>query len=368
MTGREQAGGVVDADAHVNEDAFGWTELEELHPGWLQAGRSGDRWVAQIGGKLYPTQEGPGCGVRIDASTSPACAAGAADLDQRLADMDAEGIDVQVLFGGLAIGLSSFDDHGFAADFARSYNDWLLGKVCAHSPERLKGVAIVPVQSIAAATEELRRVKALGAVAVTIPPVLDDERNLDDPALIPFFEAAASEDLAVCIHSAPGMNVPLPAAGRFANYAQVHCLSFPADQMVALTALVLGGVLDRFPALRVGFMESGIGWVPYFVHRMHEHHEKLPDLLPHLRTDPRDIIGRGQCFFSFEAEEPLLGTCVDELGAGPWVYASDYPHWDSDFPGTVDECRAKAAEADLATEEVSALLGDNARRLYGLHP
>ncbi len=53
------------------------------------------------------------------------------------------------------------------------------------------------------------------------------------------------------------MNVPLPAAGRFSNYAQVHTLSFPVDQMVALTALAMGGVLDRFPTLRVGFMESG---------------------------------------------------------------------------------------------------------------
>ncbi len=356
---------VIDADAHVNEDALGWTELEDRHPGWLSAGRSGDRWVASIGGKLYPVQEGPGCGVAIDASTSPACAAGAADLDQRLADMDAEGIDVQVLFGGLAIGLPTFDDHGFALDFARSYNDWLLAKICAHAPERLKGVAVVPVQAVDLAVEELRRAAGLGAVAVTIPPVLDESRNLDDPSLLPFFEAAESEDLAVCIHSAPGMNVPLPAAGRFANYAQVHCLSFPADQMTALTALALGGVLDRFPRLRVGFMESGIGWVPYFVHRLHEHVEKLPHLLPGI-SDPRDLLARGQCFFSFEAEEPLLGTCVDELGAGPWVYASDYPHWDSDFPGTVEECRDKCAAADLTADDTAAVLGGNAARLYGL--
>ena len=78
---------VVDADAHVNEDPLAWTELAELHPGWLSAGRSGDRWVAQIGDKLYPTQEGSGRGVPIESAISPACKAGAADLDQRLADM-----------------------------------------------------------------------------------------------------------------------------------------------------------------------------------------------------------------------------------------------------------------------------------------
>ena len=55
--------------------------------------------------------------------------------------------------------------------------------------------------------------------------------------------------------------------------------------------------------------------------------------------DPRDLLARGQCYFSFEAEEPLLATCVEELGDGWLVYASDYPHWDSDFSGTVDEVR-----------------------------
>jgi predicted TIM-barrel fold metal-dependent hydrolase len=363
--GGKPVAAVIDADAHVNEDPFSWNELGDLHPGWLTAGRSAGRWVAEIGGKLYPTQDGPGCGVPIDTATSPACAAGAADLDRRLADMDAEGIDVQVLFGGLSIGVTSFDDAGFALDFARAYNDWLLGKVCGHNPERLKGVAVVPLQDVERSVRELRRVAGLGAVAVTIPPVLGD-RNLDDPSLLPFYEAAADHDLALAIHSAPGMNLPLPGAGRFDNYAQVHCLSFPVDQMVAFTALAMGGVLDRLPRLRVAFLESGTGWVPYFVLRMHEHLEKRPELLPAMKTDPRELLARGQCFFSFEAEEPMLGPCVDMLGDGWMVYASDYPHWDSDFPGTVTEVRSRAAAAGLTDAATANLLGANAARLYGL--
>jgi predicted TIM-barrel fold metal-dependent hydrolase len=349
----------------VNEDPLGWIELGDLHPGWLSAGKSAGRWVAKIGDKLYPTQEGPGCGVPIDTATNPACAAGAGDLDRRLADMDAEGIDVQVLYGGLSIGVTTYDDSGFALDFARTYNDWLLGKVCGHNPARLKGVPTVPLQDVGRSIRELQRVAGLGAVAVTIPPVVGD-RNLDDPALLPFFEAAADAGLAVAIHSAPGMNVPLPAADRFANYAQVHCLSFPVDQMVAFTALAMGGVLDRLPTLRVAFLESGTGWVPYFVHRMHEHFDKRPELLPAMRTDPRELLARGQCYFSFEAEEPMLGACVEQLGDGWLVYASDYPHWDSDFPGTVTEVRERATAAGLGDRTLAKLLGENARRLYAL--
>jgi uncharacterized protein len=354
---------VVDADAHVNEDPTAWTDLSDRHPGWLGTARSAGRWVAEIEGKLYPRQEGPGCGVPIDSATSPACAAGAADLDRRLADMDAEGIDVQVLFGGLSIGVTSFADHGFALDFARAYNDWLLDRVCARAPDRLRGVATVPLQDPERAAGELVRAVGRGAVGVTIPPVVG-ERNLDDPSLLPFFEAAADAGVALAVHSAPGMNLPLPGAGRFANYAQVHCLSFPVDQMVAFTALAMGGVLDRFPALRVVFLESGVGWVPYFVHRLHEHHEKRPELLPAMASDPRTLVERGQCWFSFEAEEPLLATYVEHLGADSLVYSSDYPHWDSDFPGTVEEVRTSAK--GLGDDVVAKVLGANAVRLYGL--
>ena len=325
------------------------------------AGRSAGRWVAQIDGKLYPRQDGPGCGVPIDASTNPRCAAGAADLDVRLADMDAEGIDVQVLYGGLVLGVSGYDDAGFALDVARAYNDWLFTKVCGHSPTRLKGVAVVPIQDVGRAVDEASRAAGLGAVAVTVPPVVGS-LNLDAPALQPFFEACASLDLAVAVHSAPGMNLPLPGAERFDNYAMVHALSFPVDQMVALTALSLGGVLDRFPTLRVAFLESGVGWVPYFVHRLHEHHEKLPHLLGDGVSDPRAIVERGQCWFSFEAEEPLLHEYVAHLGDTSLVYASDYPHWDSDFPGTVDEVRSSG----LPDATLDKILATNAQRLYRL--
>ena len=66
----------------------------------------------------------------------------------------------------------------------------------------------------------------------------------------------------------------------------------------------------------------------------------------------------------FEAEEPLLATCVEQLGADHWVYASDYPHWDSDFPGTVEECRAMAEP--LGADVTEKVLGANAARFYGL--
>jgi predicted TIM-barrel fold metal-dependent hydrolase len=363
---------VVDADAHINEpvvrpnppedEMAPWKALAERYPGWQQPGQSGGATVNLIEGKLYPTQEGRGRGVPVASAMNPTAAEGALHLDARMRDLDAEGIDVQVLYGALSIGASTFEDAGFAREFCHAYDDWLL-EVCDRHPDRLKAVAVVPLQHTDVAVEELRRAAGLGAVGVMIPPVVG-ERNLDDPALLSFFEAAADLGVALVVHSAPGMNVPLPGAERFDNYAQVHCLSFPVDQMVALTALTMGGVLDRFPTLRVAFLESGVGWVPYFVHRMEEHREKRGDLVPEMRSDPRELLERGQCYFSFECEEPLLETYVEHLGADSLVFSSDYPHWDCDFPGTVEMARANAKA--LGDEVMAKVLGGNAVRLYGL--
>jgi predicted TIM-barrel fold metal-dependent hydrolase len=356
-------GRVVDADAHINEDLTAWTGLAEARPGWVRAGRSGGRTVALVDGKLYPRQDGPGCGVPVDSAVAPACRPGALDLQRRISDLDSEGIDVQVLYGGLVIGVTGYEDTGLAVDVAHAYNDWLLRDVCRRFPGRLAGIAVLPLQDVRRAVEEMRRAVGMGAVGVTVPPVVG-RRTLDDPALREVFEAAESLGVAVGVHSAPGMNIPLPGADLFANYAQVHLVSFPVDQMVAFTALALGGVFDAFPRLRVAFLEAGVGWVPYFLSRAQEHKDKRAELLPGLKTDLRELVARGQCWFSFECEDEFLGTYVEHLGADSVVYASDYPHWDSDFPGTVAEARARAETVGPGIAE--KVLGANASRLYGL--
>lgn len=359
---------VVDADAHlrdvhIDETPGAWSRLAERYPGWIAAGLSAGRRVTTVDGKLFPRQEGRGRGVPIESATNPACEAGARDLAARLRDLDAEGIDVQVLYGGLMLATTSFSDPGFAAEFAAVYNEWACRDVCAVAPDRLKAAATVPLQDVSRAIEVAAVAKDLGAVAVTVPAVVG-ERTLDDPVFLPFFEAVSDLGLPVAVHGAPGMNLPLPAASLFENYAQVHCLSFPVDQMVAFVALSMGGVLDRFPRLRVVFLEANCGWVPYLVDRVEEHREKRRDLLPAMRRDPREYFQAGQCYVSFECDDALVDCYVEHLGDTSLVFASDYPHWDCDFPGTVATVRRCVAGLGDAT--LRRLLGENALRLYGL--
>src|SRR5436309_14060617 len=105
-------------------------------------------------------------------------------------------------------------------------------------------------------------------------------RNLDHPELEPLHAAAEELDMPLCVHGAPGIHLPKLGSERFDNYLQVHVVSFPFDMMIASTALILGGVLERHPKLRVALLESGVGWVPYLIERMGEHVEKRGELTP----------------------------------------------------------------------------------------
>src|SRR5438132_635739 len=176
--------------------------------------------------------------------------------------------------------------------------------------------------------------------------------------------ADADLDMPLGIHGAPGIHLPKIGVDRFDNYIQVHCISFPFDQMTAMTALISGGVFDRHPALRVGFLEAGVGWVPYFVERMHGHYEKRGDWVRNgWRKDPRRYVEAGNVWVSCEPEETILPAVAGALGPDFIMYASDYPHWDSDWP---DSTRPLRERSDLSDDVRAKIAGGNARRFYRL--
>lgn len=124
------------------------------------------------------------------------------------------------------------------------------------------------------------------------------------------------------------------------------------------------GVFERFPLLRLACLEAGAGWAPYFFARLDEEYEHRGAIeAPEVSRPPSDYIRRGQLYFAFEPEEPLLPHIVDHIGQDYFIYATDYPHWDNSFP---ESLRAMQRREDLSDEAKGKLLGDNARRLYRL--
>jgi len=267
-----------------------------------------------------------------------------------------------VLFPSLGLGVPGYQDAAFAVGFARLYNRF-ISDYCKKGSGRLFGAAVVPLQDVDASVDVLHEAKEAGHVCAVLPPALR-WKNLDHPDFDRLYAAAADLDLPLGIHGAPGVHLPPIGVDRFTNYIQVHCISFPFDQMTAMTAMISGGVFDRHPRLRVAFLEAGVTWVPYFLDRLHEHWEKRGDWIPGgWKRDPREAVAAGQVWVSCEPGETLLPAVVAALGADFLLYASDYPHWDSEFP---DSARALRERADLAPAARDKILGANAARLFGL--
>ena len=353
---------IVDGDAHLLEGAEFITELMEAHPDNVRFQTTGGISGATIEGKRFPNSTGKGCGV--DAGTSLTLKANNPfEPHGVVADADREGIDVMVCYPSLGIGATAFDDIVFAEDFARRWNRWAARFCGRATDDRLRAVCIVPLPDPVRSARMVEEIARLGLVGITVPAALRDGRNLDHPSFEVFWTAVEAAGLPVGVHGAPGMNVPVPGADRFDNYVQVHAVSFPFDQMIALTALTLGGVLERHPRLRVAFLESGVGWVPYFLERLDEHFEKRGHQVPECKRPPSAYAARGQCIFSCEPEEKGIAYAADAIGADKIMYASDYPHWDSDFPNTVAPIRDRGDLSDAAKAQI---LGGTAAKFYGV--
>jgi hypothetical protein len=126
-------------------------------------------------------------------------------------------------------------------------------------------------------------------------------------------------------------------------------------------------VLERFPHLKVVFLEAGIGWMPTFFDRLDEAYESVREDWvsdrDELSCSPSEYLLSGNCWFSCEPDEPNLAAMVDSLGEDQVIYASDYPHFDCDFPNSVAELVENSGLPGRVLEKV---LGRNAARLYGL--
>jgi predicted TIM-barrel fold metal-dependent hydrolase len=284
----------------------------------------------------------------------------AADPAARIEVMDSEGIDRVALFPTHSLRLGGVRQPQLAPALFRAYNDW-LAEHCALNRERLLGIAMIPLQEPSLAVAEAERaVTKLDHRGLFISPHPVDKRNLDHPAYEPIWDLAEQLNVPALVHVSTGIRLPTAGAERFNRYCLFHLHAHPLEQMTAAASLILGGVLELHPRLRVGFMEAGCSWVPYWLERMDEHAENYRFEVPYLKERPSTYFRR-QCFVSFELEERANAYVAESVGAETLVFASDFPHHDCFYPGAVEKvCRRK----DLDTKLVSAMLSHNPRRLY----
>ena len=365
---------VIDADGHICEPESVWTEYTQAkyRPLVLQICTREGRSQLSVEGHTRATGAAAGpaqaCipgGLAPDRNLTWAdILPGSHDPRARLAVLDEEGIDQALLFPSIHLLWGDIRDPEVAAETCRAYNNW-MSDFCREDPARLYGMGIVPLQDVDLAVAEAKRLADLGLRGFILRPERFGGLALYDPRCDALWAVAQASDIAVGIHGSFGSRMPGFSRDRYDhNVFMDHMIAHPFGQMAAMMDLIAGGVLDRFPRLRVGFFESGLGWIPYWLDRLDEHFEVMGHHAPELRRLPSEIF-RTQCFVSMEADELTgLRWMIQKDLLDCILWGSDYPHFDCTYPGSWKAASETFDAADPAA--ASRIVYDNPRRYMAL--
>lgn len=273
------------------------------------------------------------------------------DVDARIAAMDRTGVRTQILSSWIDLTAYALPAPE-GARYARMFNE-LLAETAALHPERFLALATAPLQSGAHAADELRHaVEHLGMVGVEIATTVDG-RDLDDPDLTPFWRTAEELGCLILVHpyaSLAGRSLP--------RYFLGNLVGNPAESTIAVAHLVFGGVLERFPELRVCVVHGG-GFLPYQSGRLDRGYAAVPKhTAAHLTRPPSEWIRR--LYFDTVLHDPaLLAVLVGIVGADHVLLGSDYPF----EMGDPDPVATVEAIPGLDDDQRALILGGNAERL-----
>ncbi|MDX1484475.1 MAG: amidohydrolase family protein [Alphaproteobacteria bacterium] len=274
--------------------------------------------------------------------------------------LDDYAIEKAVLFPTGSGSVAKNQELAFAAGVARAAN-----RHFAHDymTDRLFPVGVLPMRDPQAAAREVEYASnELGLKGFEVVP--DGlPFALGDPFFDPIYEAAESCGATIGIHGTRAWAEDWGAA-KLKTFAEVHCYAFPAGVICNFTSVVAQGIPKRFPKLKMGFLEIGATWLPYYLDRLDEHWEKrAEEEMPLLDEKPSQVFRESSLKVSIEGKETLLRETIDFVGAEHLIYATDVPHWDGEFPENLEEIRAAN---NLSDGEKKALLHDNTEVLFSL--
>jgi predicted TIM-barrel fold metal-dependent hydrolase len=287
---------------------------------------------------------------------------------ERLKDMDLDGIDAQVLFSNTGtFRLLNIEDPELQVACMAAYNDF-LSEFCAADPQRLIGVAMISADDVAAAVREIQRVASLPGIRGVVMPLYPRCNPLNSANYDPLWAAAQDANLPLHVHQGTGD----PRFSRFLNAPpeqnlRGELMATMSDgslgNYAALSKIIFGGVLERFPRLKFVSVEGNIGWLGYFLeradrtYRRHRYWTRFD--LPML---PSEYFHR-QVYATFI--EDRVGVRIrDFIGIDNLMWSSDYPHTDTTWPNS----RKYVEEMfkDVPAIETAKIVCGNARRLYAL--
>ncbi len=363
---------IISADSHVNPAKDLWTrsapqKLKERVPR-VETTPNGDMWIVdqQVSG-----------GIGLDASAGRKAEdfkpvglsykdmrPGSYDPAARLADMDQDGVDAEVLYFGGPVTQYPKDPE-LRMYILRTYNDWMV-ELSKAAPGRLVGLGHVPLVDLDEGLTELKRIAALGLRGFHVNPFPDDQggKPLHDPAYEPFWSLIEETGLPCSFHivGPRGMAITRlmdPTPGVKETFISLA----PISMTELLSTLTFTGILERHPKMRFVLVESGVGWIPYFLQRMDQVFDKHRFWTKAVIKEKPSSYWYRQGYATFIQD--MVGVAErHRCGLKNIMWSTDYPHSDSTWPHSRQALEEHFT--GVPAEERRMIAGGNAGGLYGL--
>jgi predicted TIM-barrel fold metal-dependent hydrolase len=368
-----EASDLTDADGHLMEDELAIAERLSSNYRDVRMARVKGGGHTGLGGLFPPlgflsNMPVRGAGI-IDLDADPALSG--RDPASWLLFLDAVDIGQTVLYPTTGLSMGRSRDLNYSIDLARAYNDWVAETYLQHPSGRFQGAAILPMQVPEAAVAELERaVTKLGFHAAVLPSQ-GLANHLGSPQFWPVYEAAAALDVGLACHGGVHDGYGFD---DFNVVAPVHAIGHPLGLLISLAGLLFNGVFDRYPNLRMAFLEGGSAWLLLAAERFSESFsairpadgsgllqlaegKKVKHYLADLMQNDRVVVG---C----EGGEDFLEVAIEYFGAAAFMYSSDFPH-----EVDVKSCKHELEELNelkISDDAKERLRGKTARIFYKL--
>jgi predicted TIM-barrel fold metal-dependent hydrolase len=293
--------------------------------------------------------------------------AGTGSPEQRVREQDLDGIDAEILYTGVSgpdLWRGIKNDAAYRS-VLRAYNDYLAEEYCPVAPHRLLGLGVLPETGVDDAIAEMEHCKRQGLVGVTLN-AFPAARSYPSPEDDRFWAASLDLDMPVTVHVQFGFpaNTYGGSGGPAFKYERqpedgsndiiLRLAKYGHRGAQNAVQLLWAGVFDRFPALRIYFAETQIGWIPNFLEQMDNHYrrhrhwaERLLGLKALDRLPSEYILEH--CYWGFLYNPVGVRTVRREMGVNRVLWATDFPHAETDFPHSresIEETFAGVPEAE----------------------
>jgi predicted TIM-barrel fold metal-dependent hydrolase len=324
---------LVDTDVHEMITSIN-DLMPYLAPVW-------QRWLGEYAGPFFNTNmvgngwpyTVPGPGVRVE-WLEPGAPPPGSDLELlRKHLFEGEGVTIAIL-DGLCHFSALKGNYEFAAALAAAYNDWVIENWLEQEP-RLRGSVHVVAHDPHVAAREIDRVGDHPQIVQVFLPTVTD-RQYGDPHYWPIFEAALRHDLPVAFHHA---NHTQTVLGYPRTYTEWHTVAAPQAAQNQLLSLICNGLFDKFPELKVVFLEASVGWLPWFMARLDQQYRESRSEIPwvkrlpseHMRTSVRLATQPLSDLKPGEFQRLIAETGSERM----FMFSTDYPHYDADSAASV---------------------------------